>query len=79
MVRDARLARFTLERGSRLRRFPPSENVRKRLFCSLPTLRHYERVGAKLKAWRIKMFYNFQVLKSDMVFGINFKFLFLNI
>ena len=33
MARDAARARHT--RGSCLRRFPPSENVRKRLFCSL--------------------------------------------
>ena len=38
MVRDARRAceaRALHTQGSRLRRFAPSENVRKRLFCSL--------------------------------------------
>ena len=34
-ARRACEARVLHTRGSRLRRFPPSENVRKRLFCSL--------------------------------------------
>ena len=27
-------------------------------------------VGAKLEAWRLKMFHNFHFLYSDMIFGI---------
>ena len=38
MGRDACEARALHKRGSRLRRFAPSENVRKRLFCSLSNI-----------------------------------------